>query len=62
LRDEHVLGQRRDVAVEAELVAAVVRLARVGQHLHDDPRVEDGRAVLVRGSNVGLPQITFASG
>jgi hypothetical protein len=40
LRDEQVVGQRLDELVALELLAAVVSLGRVGQHLDDDQRVE----------------------
>src|SRR5580704_121734 len=52
LRDEHVLAERRDGPVVAELLPAVVALGRFGEHLDEHGRVQQRvpRAVLEQGS------------
>ncbi len=40
LGDENVLAQRVETAVVRELLSAIVCLGRLGEHLHDDHRIE----------------------
>jgi len=43
-RNEHVVADRLDAAVVRELVASVIALAALGEHLDDHPRIQQGRA------------------
>jgi hypothetical protein len=46
LRDEDILRERRDTAVVPELLASIVRLRGVREHLHEEDRVGGGVLVV----------------